>query len=283
MQTAGISPHCLPSHTSTSSKSRVRNRSLETQSQPFPACFSHLFLTACSCHLDLSGLDLVISDVVWHFQFIRNAFVYLLGEFFFFISFFHFFFFPRLCGGFLPQLPMQTSPPVPGGATHTRALWNQDSYQFQVLWVVWGLLLNKKGRLIMFLYFSVLFYHFIIKSQVLEHRSKWGFKIQTLFLNLLKTSKKSLRAGVCWWHFQFTQPVFAFLSRLSLLPVACKCEFASKLKMAQPDFMLLHLPILPKIHHTSLQCWTDSINRWVSVPGQYWDCGPALPIACCSP
>lgn len=119
MQTAGISPRCLPSHTSTSSKSHVGNRSLETQSQPFPACFSHLFLTACSCHLDLSGLDLVIPDVVWHFQFIRNAFVYLLGGFFFFISFFHFFLFPRLCGGFLPRLPMQTSPPVPGGATHT--------------------------------------------------------------------------------------------------------------------------------------------------------------------
>lgn len=175
-------------------------------------------------------------------------------------------------------LPCREVPPTPSSLKS-----GQLSHQFQVLWVVWGLLFNKKGRLIMFLYFSVLFYHFIIKSQVLEHRSKWGFKIQSLFLNLLKTSKKSLRAGVCWWHFQFTQPVFAFLSRLSLLPVACKCEFASKLKMAQPDFMLLHLPILHKIHHTFLQCWTDSINRWVSVPGQYWDCGPALPIVCCSP
>lgn len=75
-------------NTSTSFKTRVGSSSSETQSQPFPVCFSHLFLTACSCHLDLSGLDLVIPDVVWHFQFIRNAFVYLLGGFFSFFSFF---------------------------------------------------------------------------------------------------------------------------------------------------------------------------------------------------
>lgn len=136
--------------------------------------------------------------------------------FFFFISFLFFSLFPRLYGGFLPRLPMQTSPPVPGGATHTRPLWNQDSYLTSFKYLS-GLeaVIKQKGRLIMFLYISVRFYHFIIKSQVQGHWSKWGFKIQSFsiqFLNLLETSKKGLRAGVCWWHLQFTQPVFAFLS-----------------------------------------------------------------------
>lgn len=159
MQTAGNSPRCLPSHTSTSSKNRVGNRSLETQSQPFPACFSHLFLTACSCHLDLSGLDLVIPDVVWHFQFIRNAFVYLLGGFFFFISFFHFFSFSLgcveafcLCCQCKRPLPCWEVPPTPVPC-EIRTFISLVSSTFSGL----GTVIKQKGRLIVFLYFSVLF------------------------------------------------------------------------------------------------------------------------------
>lgn len=246
MQTAGNSPCCLSSHNSTSSKSCVGNRSLGTQSQPFPACFSHLFLTACSCHLDLSGLDLVIPDVVWHFQFIRNAFVYFLGGFFFFISFFHSFSFSlgcveAFCLGCQCKrpLPCREVPPTPV-LSEIRTVISPVSSTLSGL----GAVIKQKGRLIMFLYFSVLFCHFIVKSQVLEHWSKWGFKIRSLFLNLRPPRGASGLEFACWWHFQFTQPVFAFLSRLSLLPVACKCEFASKLKMAQPAFKLLHLSIL---------------------------------------
>lgn len=167
MQTAGNSPHCLSSHTSTSSKSCVGNRSLETQSQPFPACFSHLFLTACSCHLDLSGLDLVIPDVVWHFQFIRNAFVYLLGGVFFsFFSFFHVFSFSlgcveAFCLGCQCKrpLPCREVPPTPV-LSEIRTVISPVSSTLSGL----GAVIEQKGRLIMFLYFSVFFYHFIIKQ-----------------------------------------------------------------------------------------------------------------------
>lgn len=176
---------------------------------------------------------------------------------------------------------MQTSPPVPGGATHTHPLWNQDSYLTSFKYFEWfgSCYWTKRKADYVFIYFSVFFYHFIIKKWVLEHWSKRHFKIPSLFLNLGPARRTSGLEFACWWHFQFTQPVFVFLSRLSL----CKCELASKLKMAQPVFKLLHLSILHKIHYTCLQCWTNIINRWVSVPGQYWNCGPALSIMSCSP
>lgn len=150
------------------------------QSQPFLSCFSHLFLTACSCHLDLSGLDLVIPDVVWHFHFIRNAFVYLMDVSFFFLIFPYLIYFSSLSFFFSP-FPLCCEEVIPTAASPSSSLGAK--------WEGW------------LIFFSpVLFYHSVIKAQVLGWRSIGVLNIEFFFATCLrKTSKNGFRAWGCKW------------------------------------------------------------------------------------
>lgn len=204
----------------------------------------------------------------------------------FFLAFFPLFFFfslfPRFCGGFLPWLPTQTSPwcrevpptPVLSEIRTVISVFASPLGGF-------GALIKQKGRLSGF--FPLLFYYFITKHQVLEHRSKW-VENQLSCFNLLKENQQEGTQGLSLLvAFSVYSACLCVSEHTEFIACCMQVWVASKLKMNGPAFCLLCLSILHRNHCTSLQCWTNLINRWLSVTGQYWDWGSAPSIECCFP